>query len=74
MIEFFGMPIKTLGSLVKIRVGRVTGNTHISFFGLIKGKNDSVLIAIQKEISEEETNKRQSKNELFIKAIKSPTC
>ena len=28
------MPIKTLGSLGKIRVGRVTGNTHI-FFGLI---------------------------------------
>ena len=36
MIEFhfFGMLIKTLGSLGKIRVGRVTGNTHISFFGL----------------------------------------
>ena len=34
MIEFhfFGMPIKTLGSLGKIRVGRVTGNTHIFFF------------------------------------------
>ena len=34
MIEFhfFGMPIKTLGSLEKIRVGRETGNTH--FFGL----------------------------------------
>ena len=30
----FGMPIKTLGSLGKIRVGRVTGNTHIFFFGL----------------------------------------
>ena len=32
MIEFhfFGMPIKTLGSLGKIRVGRVTGNTHMS--------------------------------------------
>ena len=29
------MPIKTLGSLGKIRVGRVTGNTHIFFFGLI---------------------------------------
>ena len=29
---FFGMPIKTLGSLGKIRVGRVTGNTHILFF------------------------------------------
>ena len=27
------MPIKTLGSLGKIRVDRVTGNTHI-FFGL----------------------------------------
>ena len=26
---FFGMPIKTLGSLGKIRVGRVAGNTHI---------------------------------------------
>ena len=38
MIEFnfFGMPIKTLGSLGKIRVGRVTGNTHIFF--LPKGK------------------------------------
>ena len=35
MIEFhfFGMSIKkTLGSLGKIRVGRVTGNAHISFF------------------------------------------
>ena len=33
MIEFhfFGMPIKTLGSLGKIRVGRVTRNTHIFF-------------------------------------------
>ena len=30
-IFFFGMPIKTLGSLGKIRVGRVTGNTHIFF-------------------------------------------
>ena len=29
------MPIKTLGSLGKIRVGRVTGNTHI-FLGLTK--------------------------------------
>ena len=28
------MPIKTLGSLGKIRVGRVTGNTHIFFFCL----------------------------------------
>ena len=28
------MPIKTLGSLGKIRVGRVTGNTYIFFFGL----------------------------------------
>ena len=37
MIEFkfFGMPIKTLGLLGKIRVGRVTGNTHI-FFGLMR--------------------------------------
>ena len=37
MIEFhfFGMPIKTLGSLGKNRVGRVTGNTHIFFFGLM---------------------------------------
>ena len=35
MIEFhfFGMPIKTLGSLGKIRVGRETGNTH--FFGAL---------------------------------------
>ena len=37
MIDFFwgGMPIKTLGSLGKIRVGRVTGNAHVFFFGLI---------------------------------------
>ena len=44
MIEFifFGMPIKTLGSLGKIRVGRVTGNTII-FFGLIDGANERVL-------------------------------
>ena len=35
MIEFhfFGMPIKTLGSLGKIRVGWETRHTHI-FFGL----------------------------------------
>ena len=38
MIEFFffGKPIKTLGSLGKIRVGRVTGNTHIFFLALYK--------------------------------------
>ena len=35
------MPIKTLGSLGKIRVGRVTGNTHIFFFGLIKAFNSA---------------------------------
>ena len=37
MIEFYflGMPIKTLGSLEKIRVGRVTGNTHIFFLALL---------------------------------------
>ena len=29
--HFLGIPIKTLGSLGKIRVGRVTGNTHIFF-------------------------------------------
>ena len=36
MIEFFffGKPIKTLGSLGKIRVGRVTRNTHIFFLAL----------------------------------------
>ena len=33
-VHFFGMPIKTLGSLGKIRVGRVTGNTHIFFLAL----------------------------------------
>ena len=50
---FFGMLIKTLGSLAKIRVGRVTGNTYISFFGL-----KALLIAlfycctiVQKELS-----------------------
>ena len=35
MIEFhffFGMPIKTLGSLGKIRVGRVNGNTLLFFW------------------------------------------
>ena len=31
-VFIFGMPIKTLGSLGKIRVGRVTGNTYIFFF------------------------------------------
>ena len=30
--HFFGMPIKTLGSLEKIRVGRETGNPHFYFF------------------------------------------
>ena len=34
------MPIKTLGSLGKIRVGRVTGNTHIFFFGLRVSKTN----------------------------------
>ena len=36
MIEFhfFVLPIKSLGSLEKIRVGRVTGNIHIFFFDL----------------------------------------
>ena len=38
-VQFFGMPIKTLGSLGKIRVGRVTGNTYIFFFGLREGDN-----------------------------------
>ena len=45
------MPIKTLGSLGKIRVGRVTGNTHISFFGLmyvdVKSLRDSYVHAFQ---------------------------
>ena len=31
-ISFFGMPIITLGSLGKFRVGRVTGNTYFIFF------------------------------------------
>ena len=37
MIEFhlFWNANKTLGSLGKIRVGRVTGNTLIFFFGLM---------------------------------------
>ena len=35
-VHFFGMPIKTLGSLGKIRVGRVTGNTHIFFLALLE--------------------------------------
>ena len=40
MIEFhfFWNEIKTSGSLGKIRVGQVTGNIHISFFGLITHK------------------------------------
>ena len=40
--HFFGMPIKTLGSLGKISVGQVTGNTHISFFGLMKSLHGQV--------------------------------
>ena len=43
--HFFGMPIKTLGSLGKIRVGRVTGNTHF-FFGLIERRSQSYTGAI----------------------------
>ena len=39
-VSFFGMPIKTLGSLGKIRVGRVTGNTHIFFFCLMMNIKD----------------------------------
>ena len=37
--QFFGMPIKTLGSLGKIRVGRVTRNTHIFFLALLYKMN-----------------------------------
>ena len=47
MIEFhffFGMPIKTLGSLGKIRVGRVTGNIHIFCFGLMN--NSDIMISV----------------------------
>ena len=40
-ILFFGMPIKILGSLGKIRVGRVTGNTHI-FFCLMLFRGSSI--------------------------------
>ena len=36
------MPIKTLGSLGKIRVGRVTGNTHIFFFGPIRYQKECI--------------------------------
>ena len=55
MIEFhfFGKPIKTLGSLGKIRVGRVTGNTHIFFFCLTKPqgyKTCSMLNSTEHEI------------------------
>ena len=38
------MPIKTLGSLGKIRVGRVTGNTHNFFFGLMVKEQRQVVI------------------------------
>ena len=39
MIEllFFGMPIKTLGLLGKIRVDQETGNTHIFFWPKFSG-------------------------------------
>ena len=46
------MPIKTLGSLGKIRVGRVTGNTHIFFFGLTVSFLDSMIpVVSMSEIS-----------------------
>ena len=41
------MPIKTLGSLGKIRVGRETGNTHISFGG--GGLSTSVILDCVKQ-------------------------
>ena len=41
-VHFFEMPIKTLVSLGKIRVGRVTGNTHIFFFGLTHNQKASL--------------------------------
>ena len=49
MIEFhiFGMPIKTLGSLGKIRVGRVTGNTHNFFFWPYVQKHYCILSIIR---------------------------
>ena len=49
------MPIKTLGSLGKIRVGRVTGNTH-TFFGLKKLSHANVSIFEKlNELNENET-------------------
>jgi len=36
MILFSGRSIKTFGSGVKSRVGRVTGNTTLFFFGLME--------------------------------------
>ena len=56
MIEFhfFGMPIKTLGSLGKIRVGRVTGNTHIFFFGLISHSVKTVGSFMQYQLSRQQ--------------------
>ena len=42
-IHFFGMPIKTLGSLGKIRVGRLTGNTHIFWPYVVQRRNAVVL-------------------------------
>ena len=46
-ISFFGMPIKTLGSLGKIRVGRVTGNTHSFLFGLMQNFNSKFILVIK---------------------------
>ena len=40
------MPIKTLGSLGKIRVGRVTGNSHI-FLPNITGDDSAVSVTKQ---------------------------
>ena len=54
MIEFhfFGMPIKTLGSLGKIRVGRVTGNTHIFFLALLESpRNEHHNIGFREELT-----------------------
>ena len=59
------MPIKTLGSLGKIRVGRVTGNTHF-FLALLERLVDVNTLDITFSISQyhEESDCHVPKNDV----------
>ena len=64
------MPIKTLGSLEKIRVDRGNGNTHIFFFGLmthfIADTKQTAQEVIQEKLLEEMTSQNLNVDEQVL--------